>query len=106
MKIGIIIANNDDETVWNAFRFGNFSLSRGDTVKVFLLGKGVESEHMKSEKFNVLEQMNTLLKAGGHIQACGTCLKIRQSESSDICPLSTMQDMYDIVKDSDRVLTF
>lgn len=106
MKIGIIIASNDDETVWNAFRFGCFSLSQGDSVKVFLLGKGVESEAMQSLKFNVPAQMKALVKAGGQIQACGTCLEIRQSEATDMCPLSTMKDMHDIVKNSDRVLSF
>lgn len=50
--------------------------------------------------------MQTLVDKGGEILACGTCLKIRNSEGSDICPLSTMQDLYDIVTESDRVLTF
>lgn len=106
MKIGIAIASNDDETVWNAFRFGCYSLSQGDSVNVFLLGKGVESERMQSLKFNVPAQMKALVKAGGHIQACGTCLEIRESEATDMCSLSTMKDMYDIVKNADRVLTF
>jgi len=26
MKIGMVIYSNDAETVWNAFRFGNFAL--------------------------------------------------------------------------------
>ena len=43
---------------------------------------------------------------GGQIQACGTCLKLRHSEGSELCPLSTMKDLYDIVKESDRVVTF
>ncbi len=46
MKTGIIIYSNDPETVWNAFRFGNFSLKAGDTVKVFLTGRGVEAESL------------------------------------------------------------
>ena len=42
MKLGIVIYSNDPETVWNAFRFGNFSRKQGDEVKIFLLAKGVE----------------------------------------------------------------
>jgi len=42
MKTGIIISSNDPETVWNAFRFANLSIKKGDEVKIFLLGKGVE----------------------------------------------------------------
>jgi len=42
---------------------------------------------------------------GGEIFACGTCLKIRNSEGTEICPLSTMNDLYKIVKESDKVIT-
>ncbi len=105
MRIGIVIYSNDAETVWNAFRFANFALNSGDEVKAFLLGKGVECENMNDERFDVREQMEEFVKNGGKIYACGTCLKIRDS-SSELCPVSTMKDMYEIVKESDRVLTF
>ncbi|AIY89344.1 DsrE family protein [Geoglobus acetivorans] len=105
MRIGIVIYSNDAETVWNAYRFANFALKAGDEVKVFLLGKGVECENMNDERFNVREQMEEFVKNGGKIYACGTCLKIRDS-SPELCPVSTMKDMYEIVKESDRVLTF
>jgi len=106
MKVGIIIYSNDPETVWNAFRFGNFALKEGEEVKVFLLGKGVECESLDTDKFKVTDQMKQLVDNGGKILACGTCLKIRQSEGSGVCPLSTMKDMYEIVKESDRIVTF
>ncbi len=106
MKIGIMIYSNDPETVWNAFRFGNFALKKGDEVKVFLLAKGVECESLDTEKFKVTEQMRSFIKNAGKILACGTCLKIRQSEGSEICPLSTMKDLYEVVKESDKIVTF
>ncbi|MDO9366859.1 MAG: DsrE family protein [Methylotenera sp.] len=59
-----------------------------------------------SDKFNVVGQMHSFLEAGGSILACGTCLKIRQSEGSDICPISTMQDLHALILDSDKVLSF
>ncbi|MBE8540466.1 DsrE family protein [Geoglobus acetivorans] len=105
MKIGIVIYSNDPETVWNAYRFANFALKQGDEVKVFLLGKGVECESLSDERFNVREQMEDFVEHGGKIYACGTCLKIRDS-SPELCPISTMKDMYEIVRESDRVLTF
>ena len=40
MKLGIVISQTDPETVWNAFRFGNFSLNKGHNVRTFLIGKG------------------------------------------------------------------
>jgi uncharacterized protein involved in oxidation of intracellular sulfur len=106
MKIGIVVYSNDSETVWNAFRFANFALNEGDEINVFLLGKGVECESLDTDKFKVTEQMQTLVDNGGEIFACGSCLKIRQSEGSEVCPLSTMKDLYEIVKMSDRIVTF
>jgi len=62
MKIGIVIYSNDPETVWNAFRFANFALKEKDEVKVFLLGKGVESECIDTDKFKVTEQMKLFFR--------------------------------------------
>jgi len=106
MKLGIIIYSNDSETVWNAFRLGVFALKQGESVKTFLLAKGVESEKLTDEKFNVMEQMQLFINEGGEIMACGTCLKIRNSEGSEMCPLSTMNDLYEMIKDSDKVVSF
>jgi len=105
MNLGIIIYSSDAETVWNAFRLGVFSLKEGDKVKTFLLAKGVESEKLSDEKFNVLEQMQEFVDEGGEILACGTCLKIRNSEGSELCPLSTMKDLYEMIRDSDKVIS-
>jgi uncharacterized protein involved in oxidation of intracellular sulfur len=106
LKIGMIIYSNDPETVWNAFRFGNFSLGKGDTVKVFLLGKGVECEKLDNAKFKVTDQIKQFTENGGKIFACGTCLTSRKMEGSEMCPISTMQDMYEIVKWCNKVITF
>jgi len=72
MKLGIIIYSTDAETVWNAFRLGVFSLKEGDSVKTFLLAKGVECEKLVDNKFNVVEQMQQFVNEGGEILACGT----------------------------------
>ena len=105
MNLGIIIYSSDAETVWNAFRLGVFSLKEGDKVKTFLLAKGVECEKLVDDKFNVLEQMQLFVDNGGEILACGTCLKIRNSEGSELCPLSTMKDLYEMIRDSDKVIS-
>jgi sulfur relay (sulfurtransferase) complex TusBCD TusD component (DsrE family) len=107
MKLGICIYSNDPETVWNAFRFGNHSIKHfQDEVQVFLLGKGVEAETLDTDNFGVTEQMRSLVGAGGSIKACGTCLKLRQSAGSEVCPISTMSDLHELVTECDRVLTF
>ena len=105
MKLGIVIYSSDSETVWNAFRLGIFALKKGDTVKVFLLAKGVECETLNTDKFNVTDEMKAYHEAGGEILACGTCLKLRQSEGSEMCPISTMGDLYNIIDESDKVIS-
>ncbi len=106
MKIGIIISSNDAETCWNALRYANFCLGQKDDTKVFFMGKGVEYQKVSTEKFNTVEQADKFLKSGGKIYACGSCIKSREQGASEMCPISTMKDMYDIVKESNKVVTF
>ena len=106
MKLGIVISTAEPETVFNAIRLGNFALGRKDEAKIFLVAKGVELDHIESETFDVRGQAKAFLDAGGTIMACGTCLKLRKSSGSDLCPLSTMKDLYELVASSDRVVTF
>ena len=106
MKIGVIISSNDAETCWNAIRYANFALDQKDEIKIFFTGKGVEYQKVGTDKFNTVEQVDKFLKSGGKIYACGTCIKSREQEGSEMCPISTMKDMYEIIKESDRVATF
>ncbi len=106
MKIGVIISSNDAETCWNALRYANFAIGQKDEVMIFFMGKGVEYQKISTDKFNTVEQADKLLKSGGKIYACGTCIKSREQEGSEMCPISTMKDMYEIVKESDKIVTF
>jgi uncharacterized protein involved in oxidation of intracellular sulfur len=106
MKLGLILSTDDPETAFNALRLANFSKAQGDEVTVFLLGKGVELDQIKSAKFEVRGQAEALLTAGGRIAACGTCLRLRGMEGSEVCPLSTMKDLYELLRESDRVVSF
>ncbi len=106
MRLGIIITQTDPETVFNALRLALYGLEQGDKVRVFLSGKGVELDRIEDPKFNVQGQARKVLNAGGQFLACGTCLRLRESAGSEICPLSTLKDQYELVRDSDRVVTF
>ncbi len=105
-KIGIVISSNDPETVWNAFRLANYSVQEGDTVSIFLVGKGVETPTMSSKDYDVKGLMEKFYDAGGKILACGTCLKSRNNEGSELCPVSTLSELYKIVKTNNIILTF
>lgn len=106
MKLGIVISTNEPEAAFNALRLGNFALKEGDGVKVFLVAKGVELDQLNDPSFDVQGQARAFLDGGGTIMACGTCLKIRQSGGSEICPLSTMKDLYELIRDSDKLVSF
>jgi len=106
MKIGVILNTNEPETVWNCFRFCNEALKNNHSVKIFLLGKGVELENVKDDKFPLLEgSIKKFIKNNGIILACGACLKLREKEIG-ICPVSAMEDMLKIVEESDKVVSF
>lgn len=106
VKMGIVISTNDAETVWNALRLANYSRSENDTVSIFLLGKGVELQTINDKKFDVKGQLDDFLNNGGKILACGTCMKSRNMEDSKVCPISSLSDLYDLIRKSDKVLTF
>jgi len=106
MKLGIVIAQTDPETVFNVLRLALYSLEQGDKVRIFLSGKGVEIDQIEHPAFDVKGHAQKVLDAGGEFLACGACLKLRDSGGSEICPLSTLKDLYEIVRDSDRVVTF
>ena len=106
MKLGVIIHSTDPEVVYNALRLANFSLKEGDQVKVFLLASGVEYESLNSDKFNIIELAKKLLDTGGEILACGTCLNLRKQDSTELCPLSNMNDLYELTRDCDKTITF
>jgi sulfur relay (sulfurtransferase) complex TusBCD TusD component (DsrE family) len=106
MKIGVIISSNDAETCWNALRYANFAIGQKDEVKVFFMGKGVEYQNISTGKFDTVEQADKFLASGGKVFACGTCIKSRNQEGTEMCPINTMKDMYEIIKESDKVVTF
>lgn len=106
MKIGIIIETKEYEKAWNAFRFAVTAKKQGHETKVFLMGEAVECEGLTHEKYNVDEQMKNYIGLGGEILACGTCLKSRQLDSTDACPISTMIDCVNVVVWADKMVTF
>ncbi len=106
MKLGIVVYSDDSETVWNALRFGVYAQVMGDAVKMFLIGKGVRMELLGTEDFKVKEQLKTFLESGGKMFACKTCLEIHAIKPSASYTVSTLKDLSEIVKESERVLTF
>jgi uncharacterized protein involved in oxidation of intracellular sulfur len=106
MKIGIILETKEYEKAWNAFWFAVTAKKQGHEVKLFLMGEAVECEGLTHDKYNVDEQLKKFVSAGGEILACGTCLKSRQLNETEACPVSTMVDCANLVVWADRVVNF
>ena len=105
-SLGLVIYSEDTETVWNALRLANFSKNQGDTVNIFLLGRGVELENLIQTSEDIDEQVQLFLDGGGAIMGCGTCLKSRKNDEPQICKLSSLKDLYELIRGHASVLTF
>jgi hypothetical protein len=105
-SIGIVIYSNDVETVWNALRFANYSKTQGDSVSIFLLGKGVELDNLVKSDSTLKEQSDKFLDSGGTILGCGTCLASRNNKEPQVCKFSSMKDLYEMVHRNKIVMTF
>ena len=106
MKLGIIISTDGAEAVWNAFRLANLARSKKDDVSIFLVGRGVDYEKTSEPRFDSVAEAEKLVRTGGRLMACGTCLKSRGKEGSNICPVSSLGELYEMVHDSEKVLSF
>ena len=59
MKLGIVISQTDPETVWNAFRFGNFSLNKG---QIFACGTCLVSRNKEGSPICPMSTMSDLME--------------------------------------------
>jgi len=111
MKITVIISSNESETVWNAFRFATTCLVYENEVTVFLLGPGVEAPTLSTLKFDVSEQIELFRESGGEIIGCGVCCENRKDTMPFLtealnCELGSMQQLYALVAEADKVVNF
>ena len=111
MKVLCVIYSNDPETVWNAFRYANSALAYDNIVNIFLLGKGVEAVSVSTLQFDVQEQMSLFAESGGGLIGCGLCCDNRKDEMPFLkeqlnCEMGSMQQLYVLTAESDKVITF
>jgi len=107
MILTIILSTKQVETNWNALRLANMTINKEDEVNIFLIGEGVEYLKSSNDKFNIQKQVDTFLESGkGKIFACETCLVSRNQKGDTTCPASGMKELYFLIKESDKVITF
>ena len=111
MKFLIIVSSSDAETVWNAFRFASTCTTYDNEVTLFLLGQGVEAPTLSTIKFDINEQIDIFREQGGKIIGCGVCCESRkdtmpQLEQELNCELGSMQQLYALSAEADKLVTF
>ena len=104
--LGIVISSGDVETVWNALRLGIAAQSKGDTVVVFVISKAVDVFMKDSSSFDIPKTSLQFLSNGGDIYTCATCAKLRYTENVQMCTITSIFDLYEIIKKSKKVVTF
>jgi predicted peroxiredoxin len=104
--LGIVIYSGDAETVWNALRLATLSQSKGDTVVIYVLGKGVDVFMAENKTFDIKALSDKFWANGGQILTCATCAKLRGTEEVKSCTITSLADLYEIVKRSKKILTF
>ena len=70
------------------------------------MANGVEAEGLNSERFDITNQMETFISNNGELYACGTCITYRNKNSSELCPISSMADLYGIINNADKLISF
>ena len=104
--IGIVISSGDAETVWNALRLGIAAQSKGDSVVIFVISKAVDVFMKDTSKFDIPKTSLQFVSKGGDIYTCATCAKMRHTENVKMCTITSIFDLYEIVKRSKKIISF
>lgn len=102
------------ERTYNGLRLaGAVSKMEGHVVRVFLIGDGASAAH-KGQKvpqgfYNVEVMMGNVMRHGGEIGICGTCMDARGMTDGDIAEgthRSTLAELAEWTVWADKVLVF
>lgn len=104
--IGIVISSGEAETVWNALRLGIAAESKGDSVVIFVISKAVDVFMNDTSKFEIAKTSEQFLSKGGDILTCATCAKMRHTDNVQMCTITSVYDLYEIIRRSKKVVSF
>lgn len=102
------------ERTYNALRLaGALSRQEGGTLKLFLIGDAVSGAH-KGQKvpsgfYNVQTMLGSVVRHGGVIGVCGTCMDARgisEAELVDGTHRSSMDELTAWTLEADKVIAF
>jgi predicted peroxiredoxin len=104
--LGIVISSGDAEIVWNALRLGIAAQSKGDSVVIFVISKATDVFIKDSSGFDISKTSLQFVKNGGDIYTCATCAKMRHTDNVQMCTITSIYDLYEIIQRSKRMVTF
>lgn len=102
------------ERTYNGLRIaGALSKQEGNEVRVFLIGDGASAAH-KGQKvpqgfYNVEVMIGNVVRHGGQIGICGTCMEARgltEAEIAEGSHRSTLAELTEWTAWADKVLVF
>ena len=103
-----------DERSYNALRLaGSMAQQDGVAVRVFLMGDGVtcavSGQSVPEGYYHLDRMLATVLRYGGHVGCCGTCLDARglaEVKLVDGARRSTLKELTDWTIEADKTLVF
>lgn len=102
------------ERTYNGLRVaGALAKQEGNAVRVFLIGDGASSAHRNQKVpqgfYNVEVMLDNVVRHGGEIGICGTCMDARGMGDGDIAEgthRSTLAELAEWTAWADKVLVF
>ncbi|MBI3374434.1 MAG: DsrE family protein [Betaproteobacteria bacterium] len=102
------------ERSYNALRLARSLLKKGgEEVKVFLIGDaaacGKSGQKVPQGYYNIGDMLGMIVRAGGEIGVCGTCIDARGIDEKDLVEgtsRSTLDELTTWTQWADKVLVF
>jgi len=102
------------ERSYNGLRLaGSLAKRDGEQVRVFLIGDAAScakgGQKVPQGYYNIEVMLRSVTRRGGEVGVCGTCMDARgmtDTELSEGCERSTLDQLTDWTQTADRVLVF
>jgi len=103
------------ERTYNGLRLvlNMFKLSADSDVNVFLMGDAVMTaktgQQTPNGYYNLERMLQGIVKRGGHVFLCGTCMDARGLKDAEIiegCQRSTLDELTELTVSAEKVLVF
>jgi uncharacterized protein involved in oxidation of intracellular sulfur len=102
------------ERSYNALRLaGSLARREDETVRVFLIGDAAacarRGQSVPAGYYNIETMLRSVVKRGGEVGVCGTCMDARGLSGEDLtegCTRSSMDQLTSWTQEAERILVF